>query len=172
MVAVSSQRGGSTIGPAHVVGATAIDGSGRDPGDVDVTIENGRITRLGSSSAYGERLDTEGLTMTPGLIDAHVHLGQSSPIQPHFSFQTNAGATLDAGHGYYEADSVTAGTVDEIAVAVQEAAARNTYVTVHALRCRRATAVRHRRSRSRRDPRPVRPGGCHRARRAGRPRPL
>ncbi|MFF2943194.1 amidohydrolase family protein [Streptomyces niveus] len=46
--------------------------------------------------------------MTPGLIDAHVRLGQSSPIQPHLSFQISAaeiaadifataGATLDAG---------------------------------------------------------------------------
>ncbi|MEV8410748.1 amidohydrolase family protein [Streptomyces niveus] len=107
MVAVSSQRGGSTIEPAHVVGATVIDGSVRDPGDVDITIENGRITQLGTSSAHGERLDAEGLTMTPGLIDAHVRLGQSSPNQPHFSLQISAaeiaadifatvGAALDA----------------------------------------------------------------------------
>ncbi|MFE3589564.1 hypothetical protein ACFXOY_18885 [Streptomyces niveus] len=62
MVAVSSQHGGSTIGPAHVVGATVIDGSGCDPGDVDITIESGRITRFGASSTHGERLDAEGLT--------------------------------------------------------------------------------------------------------------
>ncbi|MFD6989234.1 amidohydrolase family protein [Streptomyces sp. NPDC059943] len=229
------------MGPAHVVGAAVIDGSGRDPGNVDITVENGRITQFGASSAHGERLDAEGLTMTPGLIDAHVHLGLSSPIQPHFSFQISAaeiaadifataGATLGAGfttvrdtggldggvvtaiakgkvrgprvlscgpvqcqiggHGYYGADweptelwsthhiaglcalsmmagnadelrhnvreafrrgasflklCVTGGvvgardrltdtqfTVEEIAVAVQEASARNTYVTVHA----------------------------------------
>ncbi|MEU5274693.1 amidohydrolase family protein, partial [Streptomyces hygroscopicus] len=100
--------GGSIMGPAHIVGAAVIDGSGRDPSNLDITIENGRITRLGASSAHGERLDAEGLTMTPGLIDAHVHLGLSSPIQPHFSFQISAaeiaadifataGATLDAG---------------------------------------------------------------------------
>nr|WP_264085066.1 amidohydrolase family protein [Kibdelosporangium phytohabitans] len=179
--------------------------------------------------------------MTPGLIDAHVHLGLSSPIQSQFSFQLSAaeiaadifataGAALDAGfttvrdtggidggvvttiakgkvrgprglscgpvqcqtggHGHYGADweptelwsshhipglcalsmmsgnadelrgnvreafrrgasflklCVTGGvvgahdrltdtqfTVEEIAVAVQEAAARGTYVTVHA----------------------------------------
>ncbi|MFE5844383.1 hypothetical protein ACFQ7N_22445 [Streptomyces niveus] len=79
--------GGSTIGPAHVVGATVFDGSVRDPSDVDITVESGRITRLGASSAYGERLDAEGLTMTPGLIDAHVRLGLSSPIQPHARFR-------------------------------------------------------------------------------------
>ncbi|MFJ5225983.1 amidohydrolase family protein [Streptomyces sp. NPDC088400] len=96
------------MGPAHVVGAAVIDGSGRDPSNLDITIGNGRITQLGASSAHGERLDAEGLTMTPGLIDAHVHLGLSSPIQPHFSFRTSAAeiaadifatasATLDAG---------------------------------------------------------------------------
>ncbi|MFC8593004.1 hypothetical protein [Streptomyces atroolivaceus] len=63
------------MGPAHVVGAAVIDGSGRDPSNLDITIENGRITQLGASSAPGERLDAEGLWMTPGLIDAHVHLG-------------------------------------------------------------------------------------------------
>jgi imidazolonepropionase-like amidohydrolase len=100
--------GGSTMGSAHVVGATVIDGSGRDPRNLDVTIENGRITGLGASSVHGERIDAAGLTMTPGLIDAHVHLGLSSPVQPHFSFQigaaeiaadifATAGATLDAG---------------------------------------------------------------------------
>ncbi|MBN6037758.1 amidohydrolase family protein [Amycolatopsis sp. 195334CR] len=229
------------MGPVQVVGATVVDGSGRGPSDtadVSVTIENGRIAEPGTA---GERLDAGGLTMTPGLIDAHVHLGLSSPIQPQFSFQISAaelaadifataGAALDAGfttvrdtggidggvvttiakgkvrgprvlscgpvqcqtggHGYYGADweptelwnshhlpglcalsmmsgnanelranvreafrrgasflklCVTGGvvgahdrltdtqfTVEEIAVAVQEAAARGTYVTVHA----------------------------------------
>lgn len=229
------------MGRVRIAGATVVDGSGRDPVDVDVTIEDGRITELGGSSAHDERLDAGGLTMTPGLIDAHVHLGLSSPIQPQFSFQISAaeiaadifataGAALDAGfttvrdtggidggvvttiakgkvrgprvlscgpvqcqtggHGYYgaaweptelwsshhvpglcalsmmagNADElrrnvreafrrgasflklcVTGGvvgahdqltdtqfTVEEIAVAVQEAAARGTYVTVHA----------------------------------------
>lgn len=97
------------MGRFQVVGATVVDGSGRDPGDVAaVTVEDGRITELGASSANGERLDAGGLTMTPGLIDAHVHLGLSSLIQPQFSFQISAaeiaadifataGAALDAG---------------------------------------------------------------------------
>jgi imidazolonepropionase-like amidohydrolase len=218
-----------------------VDGSGHDPLATDVTVEDGLITRLGTASGQGDRLDAAGLTMTPGLIDAHVHLGLSSPIQSQFSFHISAaeiaadifataGATLDAGfttvrdtggidggvvttiakgkvrgprvlscgpvqcqtggHGYYGADweptelwsshhvpglcalsmmsgnaaelrgnvreafrrgatflklCVTGGvvgahdrltdtqfTVEEIAVAVQEAVARGTYVTVHA----------------------------------------
>jgi imidazolonepropionase-like amidohydrolase len=229
------------VGPFQITGAAVVDGSGRDPVDVGVTVEDGRIAQVGASSAHGERLDAGGLTMTPGLIDAHVHLGLSSPIQPQFSFRISAaelaadifataGAALDAGfttvrdtggidggvvttiakgkirgprvlscgpvqcqtggHGYYGAEweptelwsshhvpglcalsmmsgnadelrsnvreafrrgasflklCVTGGvvgahdrltdtqfTVEEIAVAVQEAAARHTYVTVHA----------------------------------------
>lgn len=76
--------------PFQIAGAAVADGSGRDPVDVTVTIEDGRITQLGTSSAHGERLDAGGLTMTPGLIDAHVHLGLSSPIQPQFSFRISA----------------------------------------------------------------------------------
>lgn len=226
------------MGRFQVVGATVVDGSGRDPADVTVAVEDGRIAQPGAS---GERLEADGLTMTPGLIDAHAHLGLSSPIEPQFSFRLSAaeiaadifataGAALDAGfttvrdtggidggvvtaiakgkvrgprvlscgpvqcqtggHGYYGAEweptelwsshhipglyalsmqsgnanelrgnvreafrrgasflklCVTGGvvsahdqltdtqfTVEEIAVAVQEAAARNTYVTVHA----------------------------------------
>ena len=48
------------------------------------------MDELGACSASDERLDADGLTMTPGLIDAHVHLGVSSPIQPQFSFQISA----------------------------------------------------------------------------------
>ncbi|MFD2470686.1 metal-dependent hydrolase family protein [Amycolatopsis silviterrae] len=226
------------MGGLQIVGATVVDGSGRDPAKTTVTVEDGLITENGTS---GERLDADGLTMTPGLIDAHVHLGLSSPIQPQFSFQLSAAeiaadifatasATLDAGfttvrdtggidggvvtaiakgkvrgprvlscgpvqcqiggHGYYGAEweptelwsshhipglcalsmmsgnatelrsnvreafrrgasflklCVTGGvvgahdqlsdtqfTIEEIAVAVQEAASRGTYVTVHA----------------------------------------
>lgn len=93
------------MGRFQVVGATVADGTGRDPANVTVTVEDGLITQPGGS---GERFDADGLTMTPGLIDAHVHLGLSSPIQPQFSFQLSAaeiaadifaaaGAALDAG---------------------------------------------------------------------------
>ncbi|GGM93237.1 peptidase M38 [Lentzea pudingi] len=232
---------GGPVARLHIVGATVVDGSGREPGGGTVTVDDDRIVALGARGTSDERLDAAGLTMTPGLIDAHVHLGLSSPIQPQFSFQISAaeiaadifaaaGSALDAGfttvrdtggidggvvtaiakgkvrgprvlscgpvqcqtggHGYYGAEweptelwsshhipglcalsmmagnadelrrnvreafrrgatflklCVTGGvvggkdrladtqfTVEEIAVAVQEATARGTYVTVHA----------------------------------------
>ncbi|MGW4397362.1 amidohydrolase family protein [Amycolatopsis nivea] len=93
------------MGRFQVVGATVADGSGRDPAEVTVTIEDGLFAQSGTS---GERFAADGLTMTPGLIDAHVHLGLSSPIEPQFSFRLSAaelaadifataGAALDAG---------------------------------------------------------------------------
>ncbi|MCG3753635.1 MULTISPECIES: amidohydrolase family protein [Amycolatopsis] len=93
------------MGRFQVVGATVVDGSGRDPAEVTVTVEDGVIAE---SDASGERFAADGLTMTPGLIDAHVHLGLSSPIEPQFAFRLStaelaadifatAGAALDAG---------------------------------------------------------------------------
>ncbi|MGP3536666.1 amidohydrolase family protein [Microbacterium sp. RD1] len=222
-------------------GAVVADGSGEDPWRGDVCVSDGVITAIGRAPSDAEVIDLHGMVLTPGLIDAHVHLGLSSPIRAQFGFQlsiaeiaadifANAGRALDAGfttvrdtggldggvveviakgkvrgprviscgpvqcqtggHGYYgaaweptemwethhtpglaslslmsgNADElrrnvresfrrgatfvklcVTGGvvgghdrlddtqfTVDEIAVAVEEAAARGTYVTVHA----------------------------------------
>lgn len=222
-------------------GGKVADGSGTEPSAVDVCVTDGIITAIGRAPAGATTVDLDGRLLTPGLIDAHVHLGLSSPIRAQFGFElsaaeiaadifASAGFALDAGfttvrdtggidrgvvdvlakgkvrgprvlscgpvqcqtggHGYYgaaweptelwtehhipglcalslmsgNADElrrnvretfrrgasflklcVTGGvvgghdrladtqfTVEEIAVAVQEAAARGTYVTVHA----------------------------------------
>jgi imidazolonepropionase-like amidohydrolase len=222
-------------------GGLVADGSGSDPTAVDVCVMDDVITAIGTAPAGATVVDLDGRLLTPGLIDAHVHLGLSSPIRAQFGFQlpaaeiaadifATAGHALDAGfttvrdtggidggvvgaiakgkvrgprvltcgpvqcqtggHGYYGADweptelwpehhipglcalslmsgnadelrrnvresfrrgatflklCVTGGvvgghdrlsdtqfTVEEIAVAVEEAAARGTYVTVHA----------------------------------------
>lgn len=222
-------------------GGMVADGSGSDPAAVDVCVTDGIVTAIGRVPAGATAVDLDGMLLTPGLIDAHVHLGISSPIRAQFGFElsaaelaadifANAGHALDAGfttvrdtggidgglvnviakgkvrgprvltcgpvqcqtggHGYYGADweptelwsahhipglcalslmsgnadelrknvresfrrgasflklCVTGGvvgghdrlsdtqfTIEEIAVAVVEAAARGTYVTVHA----------------------------------------
>ncbi|GAA4551720.1 hypothetical protein GCM10023192_79690 [Amycolatopsis samaneae] len=44
---------------------------------------SGLVTRQTSTPPAGTRvLDCTGLTVTPGLIDAHVHLGLSSDMEP------------------------------------------------------------------------------------------
>ncbi|MFF5070206.1 amidohydrolase family protein [Micromonospora olivasterospora] len=83
------------MGSFQVVGAAVVDGSGRDPVNVDVSIEDGHIARLGASSAHGEHLDAEGLTMTPGLIDAReVALVPTFAVVEQLLHDT-AGAGLD-----------------------------------------------------------------------------
>src|SRR5215831_1116122 len=59
-------------------GATLIDGTGSDPlrGHA-VTVEGDRIARVGTVERGGSEVDLDGLTLLPGLIDAHTHLAAS-----------------------------------------------------------------------------------------------
>jgi dihydroorotase len=60
-----------------VTGARLVDGaSGLEGAQLDVRIADGRIVEIGTSLTAGgaETVDAAGLTMTPGLIDPHVHL--------------------------------------------------------------------------------------------------
>lgn len=60
-------------------GATLIDGSGQEPRRATVTLEGDRIANVGAGSSNGaaqeDVIDIEGLTLLPGLIDAHSHFG-------------------------------------------------------------------------------------------------
>ncbi|MBW0101096.1 amidohydrolase family protein [Pseudonocardia sp. KRD291] len=65
-----------------LIGATVVDGTGSDPQTGRaVLVEDGRIAAVGDAPPSGaDVVDCAGLTLTPGLIDAHVHFGLSSPI--------------------------------------------------------------------------------------------
>ncbi len=91
-------------------GAQLVDGTGADPVDnATVVVEDGRITRVGGQvPANAEVMDVSGLTLLPGLIDAHVHLGLSTDINATFHNEVsvaeiaaamfrNCEQTLDAG---------------------------------------------------------------------------
>jgi imidazolonepropionase-like amidohydrolase len=92
-----------------IAGARLVDGTGAEPVDgVAVHVQNGRIAALGSAPAGAQTLDATGLTVTPGLIDAHVHFALSSDIGPSVRHDlsaaelaadmfSNCGQTLDAG---------------------------------------------------------------------------
>ena len=61
--------------------ALLADGTGRDPVRTGLLVEGGRIRRVGGDRPAGvEVLDAQGRLVTPGLIDAHVHLGVSSHL--------------------------------------------------------------------------------------------
>jgi len=65
--------------PANLLisGARLFDGdSGLEGVQLDVRVVDGTIAEIGSDLEAGgaETIDAAGLTMTPGLIDPHVHL--------------------------------------------------------------------------------------------------
>lgn len=57
-----------------VINARIIDGTGSDPYEGSIKIEDGRITGVGGDLRPGEHvLDAAGRSVLPGLIDAHCH---------------------------------------------------------------------------------------------------
>lgn len=62
-----------------VTNARIIDGTGALIDRGSVVISGGRITSVteGGTSAPGERMDASGMTVMPGLIDSHVHVGRT-----------------------------------------------------------------------------------------------
>jgi imidazolonepropionase-like amidohydrolase len=108
-------------------GGSVADGSGRDPAALDVCVADGVITAIGPAPAGATTIDLDGRLLTPGLIDAHVHLGVSSPIRAQFGFVLSAaelaadifataGHTLDAGFTTVrDTGGIDRGVVDVIA---------------------------------------------------------
>jgi len=108
-------------------GGRLADGSGREPREVDVCVTDGVITSIGQAPAGAMTVDLDGRLLTPGLIDAHVHLGLSSPIRAQFGFELSAaeiaadifattGHTLDAGFTTVrDTGGIDRGVVDVIA---------------------------------------------------------
>jgi imidazolonepropionase-like amidohydrolase len=81
-----------------------IDGTGAPPrAGVDIAIGDGRIEGVSSSASGDETVDLRGLTVLPGLIDAHTHLGAvnrdgSAPAAVAAAqLFANCGLALDAG---------------------------------------------------------------------------
>ncbi|MDP9100576.1 MAG: amidohydrolase family protein [Actinomycetota bacterium] len=108
-------------------GGLVADGSGQEPAAVDVCVTDGVITTLGVAPAGARTVDLDGRLLTPGLIDAHVHLGLSSPIRAQFGFSLSAaevaadifataGFALDSGFTTVrDTGGIDGGVVDVIA---------------------------------------------------------
>jgi imidazolonepropionase-like amidohydrolase len=68
-------------------GATIVTATGSDPEPAGLLVEGGRIAQVGGSApGDAEVIDCAGLTLTPGLIDAHVHMGLASELEPSVGF--------------------------------------------------------------------------------------
>ncbi len=84
-----------------------VDGTGADPADADVVVEDGRIVEVGPGLDGGERVDVTGKALLPGLFDCHTHVVFSTidtmrRIQTPFSYRFyqamhNLEATLRIG---------------------------------------------------------------------------
>lgn len=108
-------------------GAVVVDGSGADPVAVDVCVRGDVVTAIGRAPKGAMTVDLDGMVLTPGLIDAHVHLGISSPIRAQFGFELSvaelaadifatAGAAIDAGFTTVrDTGGIDRGVVDVIA---------------------------------------------------------
>jgi imidazolonepropionase-like amidohydrolase len=60
--------------PMVIKTTTLIDGKGRVLRNQEITVDGGRITRIGAAHQKAT-IDLSGLTVMPGWIDTHVHLG-------------------------------------------------------------------------------------------------
>jgi imidazolonepropionase-like amidohydrolase len=90
-----------------VRGGRIFDGTGSDPADGDVMIEDGRIVDVGTGLDGDEAVDVAGRTLLPGLFDCHTHVCSSHvdtwrSAQTPFSYQffeavVNLAATLRTG---------------------------------------------------------------------------
>src|SRR5215472_12152915 len=92
-----------------LTGATMIDGTGREPvPDATVTIEGNLISSVGAAPppAGNDVLELSGLTLLPGLIDLHTHMGlvswhDAAALSPAMTaallFQ-NADLCIQSGH--------------------------------------------------------------------------
>jgi imidazolonepropionase-like amidohydrolase len=88
-------------------GALVIDGTGADPAEADLAVEDGRIVEVGRGLDGDERVDLAGKAVLPGLFDCHTHVMVSTIdtmrlLQTPFSYRffqaaLNLAATLRVG---------------------------------------------------------------------------
>ena len=55
-------------------GGRVIDGTGADPAEADLVVEDGRILEIGPRLDGDERVDVSGKALLPGLFDCHTHV--------------------------------------------------------------------------------------------------
>ena len=101
-------------GPLVIHASKLLDGTGKTMSDVDILVENGKISQIGAKLAVpagAHEFDLRGMTVLPGLIDAHVHFNWYFNAKGRYhargdgegatelkaAMETNASATLMAG---------------------------------------------------------------------------
>ena len=73
---------------------TVIDGTGAEPCEADVAIQDGRIAAVGRIGGSGhEEIDAKGFTVTPGFVDIHTHYDGQVTWDDRFSPSSGHGVT-------------------------------------------------------------------------------
>lgn len=73
---------------------TVIDGTGAEPREADVAIQDGRIAAVGRADGTGrEEIDAKGLGVTPGFVDIHTHYDGQVTWDDRFSPSSGHGVT-------------------------------------------------------------------------------
>ena len=88
-------------------GARIVDGTGADPAEADLAVEDGRIAEIGRGLDGDEQVDLAGKAVLPGLFDCHTHvvvstIDETANLHTPFSYRFyqalhNLEATLRIG---------------------------------------------------------------------------
>jgi N-acyl-D-amino-acid deacylase len=77
-----------------VRGGTVLDGTGGEPREADVAVQDGRIAAVGRLAGAGrEEIDAAGLAVTPGFVDIHTHYDGQVTWDDRFSPSSGHGVT-------------------------------------------------------------------------------
>ncbi len=77
-----------------VRGGTVLDGTGGEPREADVAVQDGRIAAIGRGVGAGrEEIDAKGLAVTPGFVDIHTHYDGQVTWDDRFSPSSGHGVT-------------------------------------------------------------------------------
>ncbi len=76
-------------------GGTIVDGTGADPIQADIAVDDGQIARIGdlTESSAAEEIDASGKLVTPGFVDLHTHLDAQVGWDPEMRSSSFHGVT-------------------------------------------------------------------------------
>ena len=89
------------MGNMLVRNGRVVDPSQGIDGQADVLMEDGKIVKIEEkiTDRVDRVLEARGLTVTPGLVDMHVHLSDPGLTYKE-DIHTGCGAAVDPGHAY------------------------------------------------------------------------
>jgi N-acyl-D-amino-acid deacylase len=73
---------------------TVIDGTGGEPREADIAVQDGRVAAIGRFDGAGtEEIDARGLAVTPGFVDIHTHYDGQVTWDDRFTPSSGHGVT-------------------------------------------------------------------------------